>query len=1245
MKNNITKILLICICLMMVSNTVLATEFSTSVNYSQKIENPNLEMPMSGDRILIDGYAVIEAEDIVLDSESWIIEKDATASGGARIRLHDSLKEVTNHTLIESPELGTNIYVPFDGAYNVWIRAFPRKSWNRQIFMSVDGESYTGYLIRTYDDWYWISLGTKSFEAGLNQLLFKHRDPGYIADKIIVTADLDFTPVGMNDIPDPTGPIDIGSIYEKPEVVPPDSHPRLQLTKETIPQVRENIKHPYFAEAYTELLANAKREIDADLPATYSSVSNRSQDLEKRLTARAFLYALGEADASVAKEAIAGARKMMDTFKCTVGGSTIHEQIAPVIMNAAYVYDWCYDQMTEEDKEHLSKKLIRWLRQCNYPIMPDEYTGIDGRTNEQAYLTGPFAVAVAIYDEHPEPYLAYMGLWQTQFATARKFYNQSGRTAYSNHYIFRNMLDAYIARGVKLWGYDNFWGEDFAKIPYLFLEQRLPNGYLFKEGDDASYSYGKKYYYVDKSAFIPYAAGYLGDDPLITGEYARQIFANGGAYATSFDRLLFVDPNVETMMPGDGNLPLVRKYGYPMSGLVARTGWNMGMDSDTAMVYINMRNSAANTHTHLDVGAFQVYYKGALAIDSGNYMGNDTTWGSNYDYNYHKRTVAHNCVTVYDPDEVVDSYYNKLEPDSTLKNTNDGGQRFNYLGSTLSWEQAQEEMSVTKSTYTGPNEMTPKFAYIRGDLTNAYTSKISEYERAFIYMDLGNNDYPMALLVYDKVDTSKAEFPTKYLLHAQEQPELNEDTKTVTIRKTLNPGDNGKMVHKTLMPSNAKVELIGGPGKEYWVSDADGNIPTSLWDGNGEYALAGNWRAEVSYPTERKEHTFLNCMYVTDNERNLPELPMTYESQSGFVGVTIMDRTALLKNSTELQETAFNVTVRNNGHDKVSCFIADIAPGIWNVKGDNVDINVEVKEAENCIYFEGAPGNYAITPAENAVATKIDYPAREVSVPGDFYIYSDSLFWNTPYSSKIIDGVPYFDAETVFTKIGAEVTHYENGALGAALDGRTAVITPSLDTYELNGETKKMGHPAIAVDGRVYISNESCNDFMRAYMDWHPYEKVLEYISYDDQRVVSREYSIELSAIDRNTVIPQKEIIASDVNGASKATNANDFDLTTNWVSYQAGAWLMCDFGEIVDFSKIYVGITYGDRRVNYFALEISEDGKTWRRIFSGESKGGTLNPELIYEGAAKARYVRYVGNDNSEKTGMNCVSELIVVR
>jgi hypothetical protein len=66
------------------------------------------------------------------------------------------------------------------------------------------------------------------------------------------------------------------------------------------------------------------------------------------------------------------------------------------------------------------------------------------------------------------------------------------------------------------------------------------------------------------------------------------------------------------------------------------------------------------SHTHLDQGAFTIYKGGGLAIDSGLY---GPSYGSDHHMNYSYQTVAHNTITVTDPDDTVPAPAKKGEPD------------------------------------------------------------------------------------------------------------------------------------------------------------------------------------------------------------------------------------------------------------------------------------------------------------------------------------------------------------------------------------------------------------------------------------------------------------------------------------------------------------------------------------------------------------------------------------------------------
>lgn len=98
-----------------------------------------------------------------------------------------------------------------------------------------------------------------------------------------------------------------------------------------------------------------------------------------------------------------------------------------------------------------------------------------------------------------------------------------------------------------------------------------------------------------------------------------------------------------------------------MGHMIARTSWEDGLDSNAVVAQMKVGELWFANHHHLDAGHFQIYYKGLLAGDSGRY----NLYGSAHDGAYNKRTIAHNTMLVYDPNEKM-SYFGSV---------NDGGQR------------------------------------------------------------------------------------------------------------------------------------------------------------------------------------------------------------------------------------------------------------------------------------------------------------------------------------------------------------------------------------------------------------------------------------------------------------------------------------------------------------------------------------------------------------------------------------------
>src|SRR5690606_37806591 len=103
-------------------------------------------------------------------------------------------------------------------------------------------------------------------------------------------------------------------------------------------------------------------------------------------------------------------------------------------------------------------------------------------------------------------------------------------------------------------------------------------------------------------------------------------------------------------------------------------------------------------HQQSDAGTLQIYYRGFQVADLGLYG----FYGTPYDLNFNKRSVAHSMLLVRDPDEKF------LNTES-----NDGGTRLNqrhpdspHIAKTDAWFQNGK---VVSSAY-GPSNMHPVFS-------------------------------------------------------------------------------------------------------------------------------------------------------------------------------------------------------------------------------------------------------------------------------------------------------------------------------------------------------------------------------------------------------------------------------------------------------------------------------------------------------------------------------------------------------
>lgn len=349
--------------------------------------------------------------------------------------------------------------------------------------------------------------------------------------------------------------------------------------------------------------------------------------------------------------------------------------------------------------------------------------------------------------------------------------------------------------------------------------------------------------------------------------------------------LLWYDPTIPERDPG--GLPKARLFRG--KGLViARSGWDWdGPQSRSPTTWLSFHcGDYFGDHAHYHANTFELYHRGELAIDSGRY---DSDWDFYNDpatfpksqfFNYYQRTIAHNTMLVYDPEE-------RLE----MGVANDGGQlqllfQAGHRNAPEDYAQGvfpSDSGRGTRDWTTNPGrwetgdivayESNNRFTYVRGDATRAYSAhKLQSFVRSLLFLQ------PDMVVVFDRVLSTRPNYQKTWLLHTVEQPSLSSSGALVAYGE-------GKMQLHALLPRDPSVRLVGGPGREFVVGDREYRCcldspinPAPLHYGE----IPGGWRIEISPQTERLEDYFLNVLTVGPLEAMDPVGVELRDVESGF---------------------------------------------------------------------------------------------------------------------------------------------------------------------------------------------------------------------------------------------------------------------------------------------------------------------------------------------------------------------------
>jgi hypothetical protein len=426
----------------------------------------------------------------------------------------------------------------------------------------------------------------------------------------------------------------------------------------------------------------------------------------------------------------------------------------------------------------------------------------------------------------------------------------------------------------------------FAGIGATYLYKLLPDGTPSREGDN-------EYPILDErdTALLGYAVHRFKDP------YSAWILRNSGFTAKQWVlpvlEFLWDDPDVVPRAPAlarPSELP--RQRFFPGVGhLVMRSGWEPSstwIEFDCGPYF--------SKHQHLAQNHFSIYHRGYLAIDSG---ADYTDTESPHYLNYYRRTVAHNSLLVYDPQERF------FWSDNIVNAANDGGQRmdsarfWNTVRSTDDWNRTRDLWNLGEMRVV---DCQPgSYYYALGDATRAYSPhKLGRFTRELLYIPSSN-----ILFVFDRVTSKNSAFRKAWLLHGVNEPSFSVAgqvgdhgaTEFADAKQFRFNHQDGELLVHCLLPEKRSVTKRGGAGNEFWTPGDDrsgdwgsgqnwpldppegGPLPEdprleSMWKhfwgtdfrrlerSNRKNVVSGAWRVEVSPALPAEEDLFLHLLEI-----------------------------------------------------------------------------------------------------------------------------------------------------------------------------------------------------------------------------------------------------------------------------------------------------------------------------------------------------------------------------------------------
>jgi len=305
-------------------------------------------------------------------------------------------------------------------------------------------------------------------------------------------------------------------------------------------------------------------------------------------------------------------------------------------------------------------------------------------------------------------------------------------------------------------------------------------------------------------------------------------------------KVLFLDPEADMVAPEE----------LPETTLFQGIGWVSMRSSwkpDATFAHFKCGHWRRGEPAHLDNNSFYIYKQGPLAIDGIRPGTTDDPAHPGTPLQklapYERMTIAHNTITVYDPEERImgrSQYMWRLAKEPFP--ANDGGQTFRPETLVESPPRLEQGRIVAYQTHR-------LFDYVCGDATQSYNPrKLKHFTRQFVFFR------PDLFVIFDRVVGTKPKFPKHWLLHSYHEPRIAGDT--VTIDAPGDRPDRGRLFCRTLWPRAVEIKKFH---KGQLVRMGRDVTPKEVWD-----LTEDSWRMEVEPTEKRTDDAFLHVLQAGD---------------------------------------------------------------------------------------------------------------------------------------------------------------------------------------------------------------------------------------------------------------------------------------------------------------------------------------------------------------------------------------------